>query len=75
MWILWLNKAFSSVALHFRKLCALYNIETRGEGRGGGAATSFQDIAQRTGYNEVVSYIVYNQLASLLVRYFAAHAK
>ena len=33
---------------------------------------SFQDIAQRTGCNEVVSD---NQLISLLVRYFAAHAK
>ena len=33
---------FSWVALklHFRKLQALYDIETRGDGRGGGAATS-----------------------------------
>ena len=31
---------FSRVALHFRKLHALYNIETRGERRGAGAATT-----------------------------------
>ena len=55
---------FLQIAGRIAKIRTLKNFVPHG--------SKFQDIAQRMGCNEVVSD---NQLISLLVRYFAAHAK